>query len=399
MHKPLLFGMLLLAFGVPSLALAASDKTPPKLTFLHIGSSNANPSIANPGDKVTISLTANEKVTTIVLVESRTLLAKALNTGGNSWDETYTVDPKDPAGKVDYLITLIDTSGNILLCTSAKLPIQIIPRCQTTDGSSVTVVKNVQPPADTVAPVIAAQGNISLPTAHKNTPVVVTYANPTATDNVDLTVAVTCAPASGSSFNFGTTTVTCNARDAAGNNATPVTFDVGVYFIPQPYVISSQTDASFLCVPNWRDCFTGGASHTAINLGLGSTLGGGSLKSVTFTKDAASPFVNKPWIVEIFCYTDNTYTTLCNDWTQPNANNGFSSYQVSGFTDPTPDPKYWTADFTNASLFANSDGSSPVVFNPNYYYQLQINDNGWSIGAWGSESLSIPYYVIEGMTQ
>jgi hypothetical protein len=46
----------------------------------------------------------------------------------------------------------------------------------------------------------------------------VTY-SASATDLVDGTVVPSCSPASGSTFGFGTTTVTCTATDAAGNTA------------------------------------------------------------------------------------------------------------------------------------------------------------------------------------
>jgi predicted extracellular nuclease len=49
---------------------------------------------------------------------------------------------------------------------------------------------------------------------------VVTYTDPTATDLVDGSVSVACAPPSGSTFAPGSTTVTCSAADAAGNQAT-----------------------------------------------------------------------------------------------------------------------------------------------------------------------------------
>jgi predicted extracellular nuclease len=48
---------------------------------------------------------------------------------------------------------------------------------------------------------------------------VVTYAAPTAVDNTDGALAVSCIPASGSQFAIGTTTVTCTATDASGNSA------------------------------------------------------------------------------------------------------------------------------------------------------------------------------------
>ncbi len=46
---------------------------------------------------------------------------------------------------------------------------------------------------------------------------IVTFTVPTATDNLDGSVPVTCVPASGSTFPVGTTTVDCTATDSAGN--------------------------------------------------------------------------------------------------------------------------------------------------------------------------------------
>ena len=53
-----------------------------------------------------------------------------------------------------------------------------------------------------------------------------TYTTPPATDAVGVT-SVVCAPPSGSTFALGSTTVTCTARDAAGN-ASAKTFTVTV---------------------------------------------------------------------------------------------------------------------------------------------------------------------------
>lgn len=55
----------------------------------------------------------------------------------------------------------------------------------------------------------------------------VSWPAPTATDVVDGDRPVTCAPASGSTFAVGTTTVTCSASDSSGNTAS-ATFDVSV---------------------------------------------------------------------------------------------------------------------------------------------------------------------------
>ncbi|MBU5612619.1 HYR domain-containing protein [Geomonas azotofigens] len=47
----------------------------------------------------------------------------------------------------------------------------------------------------------------------------VTFTAPTATDNVDGVIAVSCTPASGATFPLGTSTVTCSVADAAQNGA------------------------------------------------------------------------------------------------------------------------------------------------------------------------------------
>jgi large repetitive protein len=59
----------------------------------------------------------------------------------------------------------------------------------------------------------------------------VTYTPPTATDVVDGTDAVSCLPASGSTFPVGTTTVSCSATDAAENTTTG-TFKISVNDVP-----------------------------------------------------------------------------------------------------------------------------------------------------------------------
>jgi hypothetical protein len=60
----------------------------------------------------------------------------------------------------------------------------------------------------------------------------------TASDPDDAAAAITlsCSPASGSLFPIATTLVTCNAHDAAGNNATPQSFHVTVVDTTPPVV-------------------------------------------------------------------------------------------------------------------------------------------------------------------
>ncbi len=90
---------------------------------------------------------------------------------------------------------------------------------------------------DTAAPVISAHPSVTAE-ATGPTGAVVTYTLPTATDNVDVSVVVTCTPASGSLFVLGSTNVTCNATDAAGNSATPTGFSVRVVDTTDPLIFA-----------------------------------------------------------------------------------------------------------------------------------------------------------------
>jgi hypothetical protein len=88
----------------------------------------------------------------------------------------------------------------------------------TTNGSFDVIVQ------DTTAPTISPVANINVNTTNPAGEAV-TYTDPTTTDIVDGAGVATCAPASGTVFSVGTTTVTCTATDAASNTSS-VTFDV-----------------------------------------------------------------------------------------------------------------------------------------------------------------------------
>ena len=57
----------------------------------------------------------------------------------------------------------------------------------------------------------------------------VTWINPSATENTGVAPTIVCTPQSGSDFMIGTQDVICTATDAAGNQATPnCIFEVAV---------------------------------------------------------------------------------------------------------------------------------------------------------------------------
>src|SRR5204863_6476043 len=100
--------------------------------------------------------------------------------------------------------------------------------CGNTGQCSFTVRVN-----DTQPPVITCPANIStFENPFGSGGATVNYTPPTATDNC--TASVVCAPASGSIFPTGATTVTCTATDPSNNTArcqftvTVMSFDVCV---------------------------------------------------------------------------------------------------------------------------------------------------------------------------
>jgi uncharacterized repeat protein (TIGR01451 family) len=83
---------------------------------------------------------------------------------------------------------------------------------------STYAVVIVSPIPDTTPPVISDVPAPIVAEATSAAGAVVSFALPTALDDRDGALAVTCAPESGSSFPLGITTVTCGATDAAGNS-------------------------------------------------------------------------------------------------------------------------------------------------------------------------------------
>ena len=101
-----------------------------------------------------------------------------------------------PVGTTTVACTATDRSGN-----------------QATGSFTVTV--NL---IDVTAPVVTVPANA---TVEATSPAGATYAfTASATDNVDGPLAATCTPASGATFTFGATTVSCSATDAHGNTGT-----------------------------------------------------------------------------------------------------------------------------------------------------------------------------------
>ena len=127
---------------------------------------------------------------------------------------------------VDIVNSVVTPASCILIASQAGNPQY---NAATDVGISIPVT------TDTTAPVIAAHAPVTVE-ATSAAGATVNYVVPTATDDFDGTVPVTCAPANNSVFAIGTTLVTCNASDAAMNVATPVTFNVTVQDTTAPVI-------------------------------------------------------------------------------------------------------------------------------------------------------------------
>jgi len=160
-----------------------------------------------------------------------------------------TAEATGPGGAaVTYTATASDDQDGSLtpLCTPASdstFPLGSTQvDCSVTDSGdlttsgffTVTVV-------DTTAPVIASHADV-IAEATGPGGATVNYTPPATSDAVDGNGTADCSPAPGS-FPLGDTTVTCNATDAAGNDATPTTFKVTVRDTTAP-VIASHADVN-----------------------------------------------------------------------------------------------------------------------------------------------------------
>src|SRR5205823_5675031 len=121
-------------------------------------------------------------------------------------------------------------------------------RSNNTGTASFTVtVRDTTPPQLSVPPNTTAE-------ATGAAGAVVTY-SATATDSVDGALAVSCTPASGSTFALGATTVSCSASDRSNNTGT-ASFTVTVRDTTPPTI-----DASHLLMADSGAIFVPGATN------------------------------------------------------------------------------------------------------------------------------------------
>jgi hypothetical protein len=132
--------------------------------------------------------------------------------GGNGW-YTSNVDVSWIVADAQSAISSSTGCGATIVSTDGA---SITLTCSATSAGG-TATQSVTFKRDATAPLIGVPGPITTP-AITAAGAVVVYALPAATDAASgIAGVVTCAPASGSVFPIGTSTVSCSVRDAAGN--------------------------------------------------------------------------------------------------------------------------------------------------------------------------------------
>jgi hypothetical protein len=177
------------------------------------------------------------------------------------------------------------------------------PRGNTSDPKdgtfTITVVDTVGPVFSTVADVSAAAAGPD--GAH------VAYTQPTATDQVDGAVPVTCAPTSGTLFPIGPTTVNCTASDKSKNQSR-TTFTVSV----SPQVVASCVGAPG--APVTIPTATGTCFGPVNAADAGSCSGSGTQVACTFDGASSESLGVGDHAVSVVAATTGGSTSTCTSY-------------------------------------------------------------------------------------
>ncbi len=188
-------------------------------------------------DSKSVTITVNN-VNRAPIADAGTVPATLEATSANGASLQLNGTASDPDGDTISSVTWTNTRPNqspVTIATQLSAQVQLAlgqhslvltvsdgkPNGTTSTQSKGVTVQDTTPPVFTNIPADITQ------TISSGTGAAVTFNLPTATDAVSGNRTVTAAPASGSTFPIGTTTVTFTASDAVGNSAT-ATFKVTV---------------------------------------------------------------------------------------------------------------------------------------------------------------------------
>ena len=229
---------------VPAQTLTIPPGTTPGIWYVYLYADDRRKvSELNEANNITPALvvTVTPDTTPPVFASHADVIAEA--TGPNGATVTYVNPIATDAIDGVVAVTCAPLSGGVFALGSTTITCTASDKSGNVGTSTFAVVVK-----DTTGPTIGAHLDV---TAEATGPsgAKVTYANPTASDLVDGTAAVSCVPASGSTFPLGNTTVSCTAQDAHGNVTTVASFVVHVVDTTPPVLtlpapIASATSLS-----------------------------------------------------------------------------------------------------------------------------------------------------------
>src|SRR4051812_6818280 len=173
------------------------------------------------------------------------LTVEADTTGG--WTSNFSVSATDAEDDPEPAVTCLPAPGAVVPLGSTTISCSAMDSAGATASGSFAVTVR-----DTTAPSLSGMpSDRSVVTADAGG-AVVTFGAPSARDVVDGSPWVGCAPASGSTFAVGTTTVTCTATDASGNHSS-ASFSVAVTLLRLGAIFDEPVgDARVVPVSNGR---------------------------------------------------------------------------------------------------------------------------------------------------
>jgi hypothetical protein len=148
--------------------------------------------------------------------------------------ETYTEDGAIAMDNVDGAVA-VNVTGTVDTATPGTYTLTY--SASDAAGNSASVTRTVVV-SDNTGPTISDVPGTTTAEATSGAGAEVTYTEPTATDLSSGGASISCAPASGSVFPLGTTTVVCTATDSSGNTA-QATFDIVVQDTVSPVLTVS----------------------------------------------------------------------------------------------------------------------------------------------------------------
>jgi hypothetical protein len=176
----------------------------------------------NLSDSDEVSYTIVDTTAPSLTVPSSPVVVEATDANGAKVDFANDVSANDAVDSTPS-ITCLPASGTTFALGTTQVSCTAKDAAGNESAAKTFDVK-VQ---DTTAPVIDSHAAVTEEATGPDG-ANVSYTSPATTDAVDGSGTATCLPASGTKFALGSTTVTCNATDAAGNKATPTTFTVKV---------------------------------------------------------------------------------------------------------------------------------------------------------------------------